>query len=111
MRITRALPIVPFFSGTGFFIDTFSTQHQEGVVWLQGYGNVFEIELGAGEQIDIEPGGWIYKDPGVTMETKVQKLSSGFFASAGQLVWNRFTGPGRIGLQSWYMSMMEEAGG
>ncbi len=99
------------FSGTGFFIDTFSTQHQEGVVWLQGYGNVFEIELGAGEQIDIEPGGWIYKDPGVTMETKVQKLSSGFFASAGQLVWNRFTGPGRIGLQSWYMSMMEEAGG
>ncbi len=99
------------FSGTGFFIDTFSTTHQEAVVWLQGYGNVFEMELGSGEQIDIEPGGWIYKDPGVTMETKVQKLSSGFFASAGQLVWNRFTGPGRIGLQSWYMSMMEEAGG
>ncbi len=94
------------FSGTGFFIDTFTTAHQEGALWLHGYGNVFEMELGQGEQMDIEPGGWIYKDPSVTMETKIQKLSSGFFASAGQLVWNRFTGPGRIALQSMYMPMM-----
>ena len=93
------------FSGTGFFIDTFSTQHQEGILWLHGYGNIFEITLAAGEQIDIEPGGWIYKDPGVTMETKIQKLSTGFFASAGQMVWNRFTGPGRLALQSMYMPL------
>ncbi len=99
-----------FLSGSGLFIDTFSTQHQEGVLWLQGYGNVFELELGAGEQIDIEPGAWIYKDPGVNMETKIQKLSAGFFAGAGQVVWNRFTGPGRIGLQSWSMLMGMESG-
>ncbi len=96
------------FSGTGFFIDTFSTQHQEGIVWLHGYGNIFEITLAQGEQIDIEPGGWIYKDPTVNMETKIQKLSTGFFASAGQMVWNRFTGPGRLALQSMYMPL--EAG-
>lgn len=93
------------FSGTGFFIDTFSTQHQEGIVWLHGYGNIFEITLAPGEQIDIEPGGWIYKDPTVNMETKIQKLSTGFFASAGQMVWNRFTGPGRLALQSMYMPL------
>ncbi len=93
------------FSGTGFFIDTFSTQHQEGIVWLHGYGNIFEITLAQGEQIDIEPGGWIYKDPTVNMETKIQKLSTGFFASAGQMVWNRFTGPGRLALQSMYMPL------
>lgn len=91
--------------GTGFFIDTFHATKGEGIVWLHGYGNVFEIALGPGEQIDIEPGGWVYKDRSVQMETQFQKLSTGFFASAGQLVWNRFTGPGRIGIQSMYIHM------
>ncbi len=89
--------------GTGFFIDTFTAAHGDGIVWLHGFGNVFEIQLAAGQQIDIEPGGWIYKDRTVQMETQFQKLSTGFFASAGQLVWNRFSGPGRIGLQSMYI--------
>ncbi|MBY0403530.1 MAG: AIM24 family protein, partial [Cyanobacteria bacterium] len=91
------------FSGTGFFIDTFYCPQKEGIVWLHGYGNVFEVVLKAGEQIDVEPGGWIYKDSSVEMETKLQTLSQGFFASSGQLCWNRFTGPGRVGIQSMYM--------
>lgn len=89
--------------GTGFFIDTFTAQKGDGVLWLHGFGNVFEIFLNVGEQIDIEPGGWIYKDRSVQMETQFQKLSTGVFASAGQLVWNRFKGPGRVGLQSMYL--------
>lgn len=93
------------FAGTGFFIDHFVATNSEGIVWVHGYGNVFEVTLGAGEQIDIEPGGWIYKDASVTMETQFQKLSTGLFASAGSIVWNRFTGPGRIGVQSMYMHM------
>ena len=93
------------FGGTGFFIDTFSCKHQEGVVWLHGYGNVFQVTLAAGESIDIEPGGWIYKDPAVKMDTIFQRVSTGFLASAGQLFWNRFTGPGRIGLQSMYVHL------
>jgi uncharacterized protein (AIM24 family) len=88
------------FGGTGLFIDRFSCPRQEGVLWLHGYGNVFEMRLEAGEQIDIEPGGWVYKDPTVEMQTQVQRLSTGFLASAGQIFWNRLTGPGRIGLQS-----------
>ncbi|HET7025903.1 MAG TPA: AIM24 family protein [Gemmatimonadales bacterium] len=86
--------------GTGFFIDTFHAARGEGIVWLHGYGNVFELTLAGGESIDVEPGAWVYKDPTVKMETQFQKLTTGLFASAGQLVWNRFTGPGRLGIQS-----------
>ena len=89
--------------GTGFFIDKFHCTRGEGVVWLHGYGNVFEVMLGPGQSIDIEPGGWIYKDTTVQMETQFQRLTTGMFASAGQLVWNRFTGPGRVGIQSMYI--------
>ncbi len=93
------------FGGTGFFIDTFSCEQKEGVLWLHGYGNIFEISLRPGEQIDIEPGGWVYKDRSVQMETVLQRLTAGLLASAGQLVMNRFTGPGRVGLQSMYLHM------
>ncbi|HTD48103.1 MAG TPA: AIM24 family protein [bacterium] len=96
------------FGGTGFFIDTFTCLRQDGALWLHGYGNVFVVTLGQGEQIDIEPGGWIYKDRTVQMQTIFQKISTGVFASAGQLFWNRFTGPGRIALQSMYMHMPTE---
>jgi uncharacterized protein (AIM24 family) len=91
--------------GTGFFIDTFTAHKGDGILWLHGYGNVFEVFLNVGESIDVEPGGWVYKDRTVNMETQFQKLSTGIFASAGQLVWNRFKGPGRLGLQSMYMHM------
>src|SRR5689334_8810879 len=40
------------FGGTGFFIDTFSCQRDPGILWLHGYGNVFEVNLAPGEQID-----------------------------------------------------------
>ncbi|MFM0441326.1 AIM24 family protein [Paraburkholderia strydomiana] len=53
------------FGQSGFFIDKFRGESGDGVLWLHGYGNVFEKELSAGETIDIEPGGWLYKTPGV----------------------------------------------
>ncbi len=91
------------FGGVGFFIDTFTCRAGDGLLWLHGYGNVFEVVLQPGEQIDIEPGGWIYKDRSVQMETMFQGIKTGFLASAGRLFWNRFTGPGRVGVQSMYM--------
>ncbi|MCL5256891.1 MAG: AIM24 family protein [Chloroflexi bacterium] len=93
------------FSGTGFFIDSFSCPQREGVLWLHGYGNVFEVALAPGEQIDIEPGGWVYKERSVQMQTINQSLKTGMFGSGGQMFWNRFSGPGRIGLQSMYFHM------
>src|SRR5580704_14692470 len=93
------------FGGTGFFIDTFHAPTRDGVLWLHGYGNVFTIDLAPGEEIDIEPGGWVFKDRTVQMQTMFQKLSTGLFASAAQICWNRFTGPGKIALQSMYFHM------
>lgn len=93
------------FSGTGFFIDTFTCEAAEGILWMHGYGNVFEVTLAPGEMIDVEPGGWIYKDVTVKMDTQIQRLATGLFASAGSLVFNRFTGPGRVAIQSMYLHM------
>ena len=92
------------FGGTGFFIDRFHAAGAEGILWLHGYGNVFEKTLGPGETIDIEPGGWLYKDPSVTMTTNLQRLSSGFFGGMS-FITNRMTGPGRVGIQSMYLHM------
>jgi uncharacterized protein (AIM24 family) len=89
--------------GGGFFVDTFFASDHEGVVWVHGYGNVFEKRLEAGESIDIEPGGWVYRDHSVSMSQEMYGFKTGFLSGgAGQLVFNRFTGPGRVGLQSAY---------
>jgi uncharacterized protein (AIM24 family) len=90
--------------GTGFFIDKFHCSEGEGILWLHGYGNVFEKTLAAGEQIEVEPGGWLYKDASVRMETNIQKVSSGLFGGMN-FITNRFTGPGRVGIQSMYLHM------
>jgi uncharacterized protein (AIM24 family) len=95
------------FGGTGFFIDKFRAAQGDGILWLHGYGNVFEKVLGPGEKIDVEPGGWLYKEPSVTMETNVQRLSVGMLAGMN-LVMNRFTGPGRIAIQSMYVHLGTE---
>jgi len=90
------------FGGTGFFIDRFHARHGSGILWLHGYGNVFEKVLAPHEQIDVEPGGWLYKDTHVRMQTTGQRLSTGLFGGFS-LFMNRFTGPGKIAIQSMYM--------
>jgi uncharacterized protein (AIM24 family) len=87
--------------GNGMFIDTFTARADEGAVWLHGHGNVFEYQLEAGEAVDIEPGAWIYRDPSVGLTTVYQNLKMGFFSSAnGNFFFNRFIGPGRVGVQT-----------
>ena len=96
------------FGGTGFFIDRFAAQQVEGIVWLHGYGNVFEKMLGPGEAIDVESGGWVYRDETVQMNQQVYGLKTGLLGGSGQLVFNRFTGPGRVGIQSAYVHLPPE---
>ncbi|MHB1513280.1 MAG: AIM24 family protein [Acidiferrobacter sp.] len=91
------------FGGNTLIVDQFRADMAPGIVWLHGFGNVFEVTLGAGESIDLEPGGWLYKDPSVAIKTVTQSLSSGLFGSAASFFWNRFTGPGRVGIQSMYV--------
>ncbi|HTK84958.1 MAG TPA: AIM24 family protein [Patescibacteria group bacterium] len=90
-----------FFGASGFFVDHFSAPDTPGVVWLHGYGNMFEINLKQGEQIDVEPSAWVYKDPGVKLETKIQGLTASLLGATNtRFMFNRFTGPGRLGIQS-----------
>ena len=96
------------FGGTGFFIDKFHSHKGDGILWLHGYGNVFEKELAAGETIDVEPGGWLYKEPTVRMDTIVDRITSGMFGASFNLIVNRFTGPGKIGIQSMYVHYATE---
>lgn len=93
------------FGGTGFFVDRFEAKSSEGIVWLHGYGNVFEKRLEAGESIDVEVGGWVYRDQQVPMQQQIYGLRTGILGGAGQLVFNRFTGPGRVGIQSAYVHL------
>src|SRR5581483_11859955 len=65
------------FARTGLFIDRFTAQGQEGLVLLHGYGNVFEKNLQPGEMLDVEPGGWLWKDANVRMDTVSVLQSSG----------------------------------
>ncbi len=96
------------FGGTGFFMDRFQAGAEEGVVWLHGYGNVFEKSLAPGEAIDVEAGGWVYRDEAVSMEPAVYGLRTGILGGSGQLVFNRFTGPGRVAIQSAYVHLPTE---
>ncbi len=93
--------------GSGFFIDKFRAGDGDALVWLHGHGNVFEVRLDAGEQIDVEAGAWLYKDPGVSLEAVTMGLKSGMFGGGGKLTWNRFTGPGRLAIQTMFISPVE----
>ena len=93
------------FGSSGFFMDIFRAHEQEGVLWLHGYGNVLEKTLAAGESIDVEPGGWIYKDESVEMNQRLYGLKTGVLGGAGHLAFNQFTGPGRVGIQSGYFHL------
>ena len=95
------------FGGTGFFLDKFTAKHGPGIIWLHGYGNVLECQLGQGEYIDVEPGGFLYKDESVKLESKMQGIKTGLFGGSS-IVWNRFTGPGRLGIQTVYFHLPTE---
>ncbi|WP_291333586.1 AIM24 family protein [Desulfovibrio sp.] len=90
------------FGSSGLFIDKFRCIDGDGILWLHGYGNVFEVALEEGEMIDVEPGAWLYKDGAVKMDTNMIGIASGFLSSTN-IAMNRFTGPGRVGIQSMYI--------
>ena len=81
---------------TGMFMDSFEGS---GLLALHGYGNVLTKNLAAGETVDVEPGGFLYKDASVQMATNSMGLKSGLFGGF-TFAMNRFTGPGRLAIQS-----------
>jgi uncharacterized protein (AIM24 family) len=87
--------------GEGMYMDRFVTAGEAGLLLLHGYGNVFERTLGPGEKILVEPGGFLYKDSSVTMNTVQQDVRTGMFRHG--LFLAEMTGPGRVGIQSMYV--------
>ncbi|HEY4864906.1 MAG TPA: AIM24 family protein [Candidatus Dormibacteraeota bacterium] len=90
------------FSGQGMFMDRFLAGGEQGLLFLHGYGNVFERVLQPGESVLVEPGAFLYKDASVTMTVETQKLTTGLFGGQGMNL-ARMTGPGRLGIQSMYV--------
>ena len=93
--------------GSGFFIDNFRATHGDAIVWVHGHGNVFIVTLDQGEQIDVEAGGWLYKDTSVRMEAVGMGLKTGLLGGGGKMTWNRFTGPGRLAIQTMFIAPLE----
>jgi uncharacterized protein (AIM24 family) len=87
--------------GEGMFMDRFVTAGEPGILILHGYGNVFERTLAPGEKILVEPGGFLYKDSSVTMNTVQQNVKTGLMRHGLYLA--EMTGPGRVGIQSMYV--------
>jgi uncharacterized protein (AIM24 family) len=96
--------------GSGFFMDKFRATGGDALVWLHGHGNVFQVQLMDGEQIDVEAGGWLFKDPSVKLEAVTMGLKTGIFGGGGKLTWNRFTGPGRLAIQTMFIAPLEGTG-
>lgn len=86
--------------GGGMYMDRFVTTDQPGLLLLHGFGNVFQRTLGPGEKILVEPGGFLYKDSSVTMDTKQLPVKTGLLRNGMYLA--EMTGPGRVGIQSMY---------
>jgi uncharacterized protein (AIM24 family) len=93
--------------GSGIFMDKFRATNGDALVWLHGHGNVFVVQLDAGEQLDVEAGAWLFKDPTVKLEAVTMGLKSGMFGGGGKLTWNRFTGPGRLAIQTMFIDPQE----
>jgi uncharacterized protein (AIM24 family) len=69
--------------GSGMYLDRFRATENPGLLLLHGYGNVFERTLEAGESIQLEPGGFLYKEASVGVETVTHKLTAGGAAGTG----------------------------
>ncbi len=87
--------------GEGMYMDRFVTSGEQGILLLHGYGNVFERTLAPGEKILVEPGGFLYKDSSVQMNTVQLNVRTGLMRHGMYMA--EMTGPGRVGIQSMYV--------
>jgi uncharacterized protein (AIM24 family) len=87
--------------GEGMYMDRFVTSGEQGILLLHGYGNVFERTLAPGEKIMVEPGGFLYKDSSVGMNTVQLNVRTGLMRHGMYMA--EMTGPGRVGIQSMYV--------
>jgi uncharacterized protein (AIM24 family) len=71
--------------GSGMYLERYRADSGPGLLVLHGYGNVFERTLAEGETIQIEPGGFLYKEASVQIETVTHKLTSSGSEGSGSV--------------------------
>ena len=97
-----------FIGGTGFFIDKSTPPAAKEFSGCMGKGAMSSSEYWRQvSKLTLNPEGGCTRDPPVRMETNVQRLSTGLLAGVN-LVTNRFTGPGRLGIQFMYVHLASE---
>jgi uncharacterized protein (AIM24 family) len=86
--------------GSGMWMDRFVTAQYPGLLMLHGNGDVLERTLRPGERIQVEPGGFLYKDSSVQMQSVKLPIK---INHVNHLYMAEMTGPGRVGIQSMYV--------
>ena len=81
------------FGQQGFFIDRFTAQQGDAVLWLHAHGNAFQVDLAPGEVIDVEPG----RTPS---GTRSRSSGCGPVCSAVAETWSSTGSPGPAGWAS-----------
>ena len=85
------------FGGEGFILQKISGP---GTAFLEIPGEVREIELGAGEKLQVDPGHIALFEPSVSYDiSAVKGLKNVLFSGEG-LFLASLTGPGKVWLQS-----------
>jgi uncharacterized protein (TIGR00266 family) len=102
-----------FLSGEGFFVIRVSGR---GTLFVSSYGAIHPIDIPAGEQMIIDNGHLVAWP--ATMPYTLEKAAKGWISSftSGEGIVCRFTGPGRVLIQSrnpsgfaaWIRSMMPQ---
>lgn len=92
-------------AGSGMYLDRFAAGEGPGLLVLHGFGNVLQRELAEGESVQIEPGGFLYKDASVQMELVTQAFETdgdggGQGAGGGVQTAKGFASRGLAGLRA-----------
>jgi len=89
----------------GWLIDRFSAPAEPGLLLIHAHGNAFLRELAPGETILVKPSAFLYKDVTVGMELHFEhpaRSGASFWRWGERYLWMRFSGPGRVAIQSAY---------
>ncbi|MDA8047421.1 MAG: AIM24 family protein [Actinomycetota bacterium] len=71
--------------GSGMYLERFRASGSPGLLILHGFGNVMDRTLADGESIEIEPGGFLYKEASVGYELSSYKLTPEGSSGAAQM--------------------------
>jgi len=97
-------------TGSGMYLDRFNSDGAPGLLLLHGYGNVSERTLAEGETIEVEPGGFLYKESSVSISPTTYKLTPEGSSATSQSV-KGLAGRGLAGLRAAKALRKEGIGG